>query len=70
MSNPTEDTEITEADKVRNFRLQWLLHAGYSVQNAEDLASRTDIDWHLAVDVLPVARAKGIDEETIMRMFR
>lgn len=52
------------------FKLQWLLHAGYSTDNAEYIASRDDIDWHLAVDVLPVAMAKGVDEETIMRMFR
>jgi len=68
MSNQTE--QIPERDKVVTFKLQWLLSAGYSVKNAELIAERDDIDWHLAVDVLPVALAKGVDEETIMKMFR
>lgn len=68
MSSQTE--KVPERERVIVFKLQWLLHAGYSTDNAEYIASRDDIDWHLAVDVLPVAMAKGVDEETIMRMFR
>lgn len=68
MSSQTE--QIPEREKVVTFKLQWLIHAGYSIGNAEFIAERDDIDWHLAVDVLPVALAKGLDEETIMGIFR
>lgn len=61
-SSESNPTEITEAQKVIDFKLVWLLQAGFSVSNAERIANRSDVDWHLAVDMLPRARDKGYDD--------
>jgi len=69
VSKQTELEEITETDRVVGFKMQWLIHAGYSPDNAEMLARTEGVDWHLAVDILPLARAKGVDEAVIVDMF-
>jgi len=43
----------SELERVINFRLQWLLHAGYSNKNAILLAeATTNVDWHFACELL------------------
>ncbi len=69
MSKVTELEDITEADRVVGFKMQWLIHAGYSPDNAEMLAKTEGVDWHLAVDIYPLAKAKGVDEQVIVDMF-
>lgn len=69
MSNQTETEKPPERDRVIMFKMQWLIHAGYSPDNAERLASTDSVDWHLAVDILSVAKTKGVDEQVIVDMF-
>lgn len=66
MSNPIDEVELSP---VILFRMELLIRAGYSPDNAELLASRDEIDWHRVVDILPLARAKGIEEEVIVGIF-
>jgi len=54
----TESQEVADAPhfskehmKVVNFRLTWLLYAGYKPGNADKIAHATDIDWHFACDL-------------------
>lgn len=57
-----------ERVKVVAWRYEWLRHAGYSTRNAELLAS-SSIDLHFACDALPLAKAKGHDENFIMQLL-
>lgn len=54
-----------EEQKVIDFRLQWLLHAGYKVRNAEKIAKDLSIDWHFAVKLHDECE----DEKLCMRIL-
>ena len=69
MSKPTEIEKPTERDRMVMFKMEWLLSVGYSPDNATRIAETDSADWHLAVDMLPAALAKGVDEETCMRII-
>jgi hypothetical protein len=60
-----EYAEVTEIDRVVNFRLQWLLHAGYKTRNAEKIANDLSVDWHFACDL----RGKCSDERLCMKII-
>lgn len=49
-SNP--DHRNDEPAKVEAWRLQELLHAGYTLNHAETLAADTDVDLHHAVQLV------------------
>ena len=42
----------TELERIEQWRAEELERAGYSVRAAAELASRHDVDLHLAVDLL------------------
>jgi hypothetical protein len=45
-------TKDQEAERVEAWRVEELERAGYDREAAAELASRTDVDLHLAVDLL------------------
>jgi hypothetical protein len=55
----------TPADKVEAWRLEELLAAGYPLEHAEQLATRTDVDLHQAVDLI----AAGCRHELAARIL-
>lgn len=57
--------KVTEHDPVRRWRLDGLLHAGYSPADALVLSRREDVDLHLAVRLL----AEGCPPETAIRIL-
>ena len=54
-----------EAQRVLQWRYDWLKDAGYSDQNANQLALRTDIDWRFASELLKTSN----DQEMAMRIL-
>lgn len=58
-----------EAERVREWRFQWLYHSGFSVKNAETLASNTAVDLHLACDAMIHGKARGLDEDFILKLI-
>jgi len=46
------ETEVTEEEKVIEWRLYELLQAGYPLRTAENIALRMDIDLHQAIELL------------------
>lgn len=68
----TESAEVAsephysqEHMKVVNFRLEWLLHAGYKPGNADKIAHATRIDWHFACTL----RENCDDEHLCMKIL-
>jgi len=57
-----------ETERVRRFKLQWLMSAGFSAQNAARLAD-SRVDWHFAIDTLHAAQAKGRTEDFVMDLL-
>jgi hypothetical protein len=55
----------TEAERIERWRAEELERAGYDPANAAELASRQDIDLHLAVDLLE----RGCPVETALRIL-
>jgi len=47
-----EEVIETELDRVERWRAEELLRAGYAPGAAQDLAARTDVDLHLAIELL------------------
>ena len=42
----------TEAERVQRWRVEELERAGYDTQSASELAARTDVDLHRAVQLI------------------
>jgi hypothetical protein len=65
----TAELELHEGNKEANpvvrWRLSVLRRAGYDEQHARELASRTDIDLHRAVDLI----LRGCPPETAYRIL-
>lgn len=59
-----DEHEITEQERVINFRLLWLMTV-YKRKNAEKLANDLSIDWHFAYDL----RQKCTDEDLCMKVI-
>lgn len=57
--------KVTEHDRVRHWRLDELLRAGYRPLDALVLSGRSDVDLHLATRLL----ARGCPVETAMRIL-
>lgn len=55
---------LTDYQKVVNFKLEWLLSAGYGKGNAIKIAE-SEVDWHLAYDL----RMRCEDEKLCMRIL-
>jgi hypothetical protein len=55
----------TEAERVVSWRLEELERAGYHPQAAFDLAERTDVDLHLATELLHA----GCPADTALRIL-
>lgn len=66
MSSPTEFEVAPEREKVILFKMQWLINAGFSPDNAELLASADYVDWHAACDAIQL---KSDEESHIVKMF-
>ena len=65
MAKTVEKDEVrlsNEAQRVLQWRYNWLIAAGYSHDNANTIAIRADIDWHDAGDLL---RACGNEEQAL-----
>jgi hypothetical protein len=45
-------TREAEAERVLNWRFEELERAGYSTESANELAERTDVDLHAAVELV------------------
>lgn len=58
-------TRETESTRIRNWRFEELERAGYGITAATELAERTDVDLHVAVELL---RA-GCPERTARRIL-
>jgi hypothetical protein len=54
-----------ETQRVLQWRYDWLLAAGYSHENANRLALRTDIDWRMASELL----RKSENQEMALRIL-
>ena len=48
------------------FKMEWLISAGFSPDNAELLASAEYVDWHAACDAIQLAKDQ---ESNIVKMF-
>jgi hypothetical protein len=57
--------EDTELDKIERWRTEELQRAGYGTRAAGRIASRHDIDLHLAVGLL----ARGCDPELALKIL-
>lgn len=58
--------ESTEQERIEQWRAHALERAGYDADAAVELAARSDIDLHLAVELLE----KGCPTETALRILR
>jgi hypothetical protein len=61
----TETREGTEIERIERWRAEALERAGYEPRIAAELASRLDIDLHLATDLL----AAGCSQELAMQIL-
>jgi hypothetical protein len=64
---PTTETPVrlTEQELVEQWRAEELERAGYPPQAASDLAARTDVDLHLAAELL----SKGCTTELALQIL-
>lgn len=62
MSEVDYDQRESELDQIIAWRLRELIHAGWEVHRAEQLAKRLDVDLHEAIDLIV---AKGCDDQQI-----
>lgn len=61
-----EQLEISyEEEKVKRWRLEQLLDAGYELAAAEELAGRNDVDLHQAVELVK----RGCPPDTAARIL-
>jgi hypothetical protein len=58
-------SEDTEAQRIVRWRQEELERAGYGVTEASQLAARSDVDLHVAVQLL----AKGCPQDTALRIL-
>jgi hypothetical protein len=66
---PAADVQIqetTEQERIEQWRATALERAGYDAAAAAELAARTDIDLHLAVELLE----NGCPADTALRILR
>jgi hypothetical protein len=61
----TETREGTEIERIERWRAEALERAGYEPRIAAELASRLDIDLHLATDLL----AAGCSQELAVQIL-
>jgi hypothetical protein len=68
MTMPTAEInpQLTEQELVEQWRADALERAGYPHDEAVELAARTDVDLHSAVDLL----ARGCPVETALAILR
>ena len=52
MTPAVEEIVETELDRVERWRLEELVRAGYDPSSAFELAARTDVDLHAAVELV------------------
>jgi hypothetical protein len=65
---PAADVQIqetTERERIEQWRAYALERAGYDARDAAELAARTDVDLHLAVELLE----NGCPPETALRIL-
>jgi hypothetical protein len=64
---PTTETpdRLTEQELVERWRAEELERAGYPPHAAKELAARTDVDLHLAAELL----AKGCSKELALQIL-
>ena len=55
----------SESERIQRWRAQELTRAGYAAEEATELASRGDVDLHLAVQLLE----RGCPPETALRIL-
>ena len=55
----------TEAERIERWRAEELKRAGYDPVGAGELAARSDVDLHLAVDLLE----RGCPADTALRIL-
>ena len=61
----TAEHDLDEQARVDAWRLQQFLEVGYKQHRAEQLASRQDVDLHLACWLV----ANGCDQKTALRIL-
>jgi len=61
----TGTRDVTEIERIERWRAEALERAGYEPRAAAELASRLDIDLHLASDLL----AAGCSEELALQIL-
>ena len=66
MSAAELDIQVeTEAERIERWRAEELARAGYDPVGAGELAARSDVDLHLAVDLLE----RGCPADTALRIL-
>jgi hypothetical protein len=66
MSAAELDIQVeTETERIERWRAEELERAGYEPAHAAELATRNDVDLHLAVDLLE----RGCPVETALRIL-
>jgi hypothetical protein len=55
----------TESERIQRWRAEELERAGYGTSDAAELAGRSDVDLHLAVDLLE----RGCPMQTALRIL-
>ncbi len=56
----------TEGDRVERWRIEALVRAGYDLESASELATRTDVDLHHAIGLIE----RGCPPDTALRILR
>ena len=57
--------EVTERERIERWRAEELERAGYGLDDAIELAARSDVDLHLAVELLK----NGCPPDTALRIL-
>lgn len=61
--------EEIEQTRVIRWRKQWLVAGGFSMANADIIASNMRIEKNYAIDLLANCKAKGYDEAFVMNLL-
>lgn len=62
-------TERNDKEAVVNWKMTWLVSAGFSVGVATVIAQDENMNWRLAMECLPHAKRKGFDEAFVLELL-
>jgi hypothetical protein len=59
---------VDECQRVLNWKMSWLISAGFSVDAAEQIAN-SEVDFRFAISTYINAKARGYDEEFVLKLL-